>query len=69
MKINSRVGQFIFFLIAFIAMWNVCDFIASTFITHSDFGFTFVDNIGKPAGYGTIIGPILYFIPGLTKKK
>lgn len=67
MKINSRIGQFIIFLVAFIAVWNLCDLIASTLIYHESYVFSFADDIAKPAGLGTVIALILYILPGRKK--
>lgn len=64
MKINNRYLQFALYLAAFIAMWNLCDLIASTLIYHGSYVFSFVDDIAKPAGLATVIGLILYIFPG-----
>ena len=48
--IKNRYAQMAVFLIAFIAVWNLCELIAGTFITHSGYVFTWADNIAKPLG-------------------
>ena len=64
MKINNRYAQFALYLIAFIAVWNLCGLIAATLIYHSSYHFDFVNDIVKPAGLGALIGLITYMLPG-----
>ncbi len=48
--IKNRYAQMAAYVIAFIAVWNLCELIAGTFITHSGYVFTWTDNIAKPVG-------------------
>ena len=66
--IRNRYAQLAAYLIAFIAVWNLCELIAGTFITHSGYVFTWADNIAKPLGLAVVIGIILYVLPGSGRK-
>ena len=66
--IRNRYAQMVAYVIAFIAMWNLCELIAGTFITHSGYVFTWADNIAKPLGLALVIGIILYVLPGSRSK-
>lgn len=66
--IRNRYAQMVAYVIAFIAVWNLCELIAGTFITHSGYVFTWADNIAKPLGLALVIGIILYVLPGLRSK-
>jgi hypothetical protein len=55
-------------MIAFVVVWNLCELIAGTFITHSGYVFTWVDNIAKPVGLAVVIGVIIYLLPGSRSK-
>lgn len=66
--IKNRYALLAAYLIAFVAMWNLCELIAGTFITHSGYVFTWVDNIAKPVGLAIVIGVILYVLPGSRRK-
>lgn len=67
MKINNRYLQFALFLAAFIVVWNLCDLVAATFIYHGAYHFSFADDIARPAGFGLLIGIVLYLLPGRNK--
>ena len=66
--IRNRYAQMVAYVIAFIAMWNLCELIAGTFITHSGYVFTWADNIAKPLGLALVIGIIMYVLPGSRSK-
>lgn len=66
--IKNRYAQMVAYVIAFIAVWNLCELIAGTFITHSGYIFTWADNIAKPLGLAVVIGIILYVLPGSGRK-
>ena len=66
--IRNRYAQMVAYVIAFIAVWNLCELIAGTFITHSGYVFTWADNIAKPLGLALVIGIILYVLPGSRSK-
>ena len=66
--IKNRYAQMAAYVIAFIAVWNLCELIAGTFITHSGYIFTWADNISKPLGLAVVIGIILYVLPGSGRK-
>lgn len=66
--IKNRYAQMVAYVIAFIAVWNLCELIAGTFITHSGYDFTWADNIAKPLGLAVVIGVILYVLPGSRRK-
>ena len=66
--IRNRYAQMVAYVIAFIAVWNLCELIAGTFITHSGYVFTWADNIAKPLGLALVIGIIMYVLPGSRRK-
>ena len=66
--IRNRYAQMVAYVIAFIAVWNLCELIAGTFITHSGYVFTWADNIAKPLGLALVIGIIMYVLPGSRSK-
>ena len=66
--IRNRYAQMVAYVIAFIAVWNLCELIAGTFITHSGYVFTWAVNIAKPLGLALVIGIILYVLPGSRSK-
>lgn len=66
--IKNRYAQMVTYVIAFVAVWNLCELIAGTFITHSGYVFTWGDNIAKPVGLAVVIGVILYLLPGSKRK-
>ena len=66
--LRNRYAQMVAYVIAFIAVWNLCELIAGTFITHSGYVFTWADNIAKPLGLALVIGIIMYVLPGSRSK-
>ena len=67
--IKNRYTQMILFILVFIAIWNLCELISGTFITHSGYIFTWADNIAKPAGLALVIGLVMYVLPGSSRGK
>ncbi len=58
--IMNKYAAFIQFIIAFMALWNLVDYLYSTFITGSSYQFTAVSDMGLPVVVAVVVGYILF---------
>ena len=58
--IMNKYAAFILFIIAFMALWNLVDYLYSTFITGSSYQFTAVSDMGLPVVVAVVVGYILF---------
>ena len=58
--IKNKYAAFILFIIAFLAFWNLLDYLYSTFITGSSYRFAAGSDMGLPAVAAVVVGYILF---------
>ena len=58
--IRNKYAAFILFIIAFLAMWNLLDYLYSTFITGSSYQFAAGSDMGLPVVAAVVVGYILF---------
>lgn len=59
--IKNKAVAFIVFIIVFFAVWNLCDFLFTTFINNSVFNFTVLGNAIVPTVVAVVVGFITVF--------
>ncbi|MED9968958.1 MAG: hypothetical protein UFA98_02950 [Ruminococcus sp.] len=68
-KLVKSIPQCILFLALFIGLWNLFDFLYSTFISQSRYFFDVYYDLLTPLGFGLLIFFILFVLGALKKKK
>ena len=58
--IKNKYAASILFIIAFLALWNLVDYLYSTFVTGSSYQFAAVSDMGLPVVVALVVGYILY---------
>lgn len=58
--IRNKYAAFVLFIIAFLAFWNLLDYLYSTFITGGAYRFAAGSDLGLPAVIAVVSGYILF---------
>jgi len=58
--IKNKYAAYILFIIAFLAFWNLLDYLYSTFITGGSYHFTAGSDMGLPVVVAVAVGYILF---------
>ena len=64
---KETVRNFILFAVVTTIVWNICDFIYCSFITHTEYVFTAGNSVLKPFISGLLFFALYYYFP-LRKK-
>ncbi len=68
---DNKKGKYfliVLYMVAFILVWDLCDFVAATFITKKGFHFEVVPNLIQPVFTGVIVGLLIFFTPKMRRK-
>ena len=64
----NKALKAVLFVIVFILMWNILDYLFDSFITRSGYRFSVMDSIIKPASAGTVLCIVSGLIGAFRKK-